>query len=146
MTRLPNRGYVDRIIKSSYTQHNNEIEFKEVDTTRPSNTYGERIGKVFKPSIKVTGYLEMDPSELRLQELGWTKEQAEILFRVPFVVLLEQGLANADGTLNLTTDFRVFIPHIKKEYQVSKFQSREPFINGQPTFVWVSGKKFSNGR
>lgn len=143
--RLPNREYIDRVLKQSYSQHENEVHILRY-STRPSNLYGETIGKAYGTPIKLKGYLEMDPTELRLQDLGWSKDTAEILVRFPFTILLESGLGNTDGTLNFTTDDKIHIPNINKDFQMSKHQSREPFIAGIPTFVWVGGRKFTHGR
>lgn len=142
--RLPNRPYVDRLLKSAYTQHGNEIQIIPF-INRPSNIYGETIGKTYGTPITLLGYLETEPTALKLQELGWSKDMAEIIIRVPFISLLDVGLA-VDTTLKFSTDDKIFVPSLDKEFQMSKTQLREPFINGQPTFVWLGGKKFIHGR
>lgn len=143
--RLPNRAYVDRTLTKAYTQHDNEIHLIPY-TPRAKNQYGETLGKTYGTPKIFKAYLETDPTELKLQDLGWSKETVEILIRVPFITLLELKLANPDGTVTFTTDDKIDIPHIKREYQLYKFQLREPFINGQPTFVWIAGRKYVNGR
>ena len=143
--RLPSRAYVDRTLKQAYTQHDNEIQIHPY-TPRPSNTYGETIGKTYGTPITFKGYLETDPTELKLQDLGWSKEIVEVLIRVPFITLLEKGLITVEGKLLFSVDDKVYLPNIEKEYRIHHHQLREPFINGQATFVWFGGRKFVNGR
>jgi hypothetical protein len=142
--RLPNRSYVDRLLKNAYEQHGNEIQIIPYNP-RPSNIYGETLGKSYGNPITLLGYLETEPTALKLQELGWSKDMAEIIIRVPFISLLDVGLAEG-LTLKFSTDDKIFIPSLDKDFQMSKTQLREPFINGQPTFVWIGGKKFTHGR
>lgn len=143
--RLPNIDYVNRTLKQAYENHDTEIQFKLFQKDRPSNIYGERIGKSYSDPITVLGYFETNPSQLKLQDLGWTKEAVSVLARFPFTLLLEAGLANPDGTFNLSTSDKLVTPNYKREYQIYEIQAREPFRNGVPTFVWIGGKNFVNG-
>lgn len=143
--RLPRVDFVNRTLKKAYENHDTEIQFKLFKNDRPSNIYGERVGKTYKDPITVLGYFETNPSTLKLQDLGWTKEAVSVLVRVPFILLLEKGLANPDGTFNLSTSDLLTTPNYKKDYQIFEIQAREPFRNGVPTFVWIGGKNFING-
>lgn len=143
--RLPSTNFINRTLQKAYDQHETEIGFRLFDNTRPTNIYGERIGKPFGEPIKALGYFESNPSTLKLQDLGWSKEAVSVLARFPFATLLEAGLANEDGTLKITTNDRLVTPH-GKEYEIYEIQPRAPFRNGQPTFVWVGGKNFVSGK
>lgn len=143
--RLPSIGYVNRTLEKAYGDHNTLIHFKRFQNNRPSNIYGERLGKSFGDPIAVLGYYESSPTALKLQDLGWSTETVNILARFPFTHLLEAGLANQDGTLLLTTSDRMINPH-GVEYEISEIQGREPFRTGIPTFVWIGGKNFISGR
>lgn len=145
MTRLPSNNYVNRTLKNAYEGHNTEIGFKLFQNNRPSNIYGERIGKSFGNPIAVLGYYETDPSQLKLQDLGWSKETVNIIVRIPYVLLSEVGLLNSDGTLKFSNSDRLVVPLLAKEYQINTIQMREPFREGKPTFVWIGGRNFVNG-
>ena len=133
------------MLRTSYTELETEVGFRPLQNPSNSNIYGENPYKTFGEPIMVKGYLEMDPSDLRLQDLGWKKEPVNLIVRLPFINLLEVGLVNEDGSVNFNTDWRLVIPNKEKNYQLSNFQLREPFVNKVPTFIWVGGRVFTNG-
>lgn len=143
--RLPSINYINRTLNQAYEQHDTEIGFKLFDSTRPSNIYGERVGKSFGNPIAVLGYYESDPSLLKLQDLGWSKESLTVIARFPYALLVEAGLVNSDGTVKFTTSDRMVIPMSEKDYQITSIQLREPFREGKPTFVWVGGRNYVSG-
>lgn len=138
--RLPPRKYIERTMKKSHEIHDNEIHVLRY-IPRPSNIYGETLGKAYKDPIKLFTYLEMNPTELKLQDMGWEKEDIGVILRVPFATLLDRGLANRDGTLNFSLDDKLYIPHIDREFHIALSQGRAPFREGVPTFVWIAGRK-----
>ena len=145
MTRLPSIDYVNRILTQAYGNHDTEISFKLFINNRLSNIYGERVGKTFGDPITVLGYFESDPSQLKLQDLGWSKETVSVMARIPYVLLVEAGLTNTDGTLKFSNSDRMVVPLLEKEYQINEIQMREPYREGKPTFVWIGGRNYVNG-
>lgn len=140
------KNYIDRVLKRYYKNVNSTVGFKTFSTQSPEpNIYGERIGtKVFNPPIVVQGYLEINPTDLTLKELGWVKEDTEIIFRVPYIILEEVGLADSLGNISINLDCRMVLDG--KDYQVKCMNKREPFINNRPTYVWFGGKVITNDR
>lgn len=141
--RLPSKAYVDRTLKKAYEQHDTMMEILPF-IYEPPNIYGERIGKSYGEPIAVPIYLEMDPTDLRLQDLGWRKEETDIITRVPFRILLDCGLANEDGTYNFSTDDRLRLPHLDRTYQLANHKGREPFRGFHPTWVYIGGRRYTN--
>ena len=142
--RYPTREYRDRIMKNAYSGLETTVGFLPLIPS-PSNIYGENPYKTYGEVITVKGFLEMDPSELRLQDLGWKKESVNLIVKFPFINLLEAGLAKEDGSLLINTNYKMDIPHKERPYQVSSFQGREPYFNNVPVLVWVGGRVFTNG-
>lgn len=143
--RLPSINYVNRTLKQVYEAHDTEILFRIFQNNRPSNIYGERVGKTFGNPIAVLGYFESDPSQLKLQDLGWSKEEIIVVAHIPYALLVEAGLTNADGTLKFSTTDRMTVPLLNKDYQIHSIQMREPYRDGLPTFVWIGGRNYVNG-
>lgn len=144
--RIP-RGYTDRTLKKYYKAHENTFHirrFKDGNNV-PPNIYGERVGKDYGNPIACLGYIETDLTDLRLEELGWHKGIAEIIVKVPFTILVENGLAIEDGGLNFTTDDLLEIPSLNLSYKLTVIDRIEPFVNGVPTYIYIGGRKFVNG-
>jgi hypothetical protein len=142
------KAYMERTLKRYYTAHQTSFNiqrFSEGNNPTP-NLYGERIGKSYGTPIESLGYIEMDPTDLRLEELGWEKGSAEIFVKTPFILLVENGLALPNGELQFSTDDLLEIPSVELTYKLSKVEKVEPFIQGVPTFVHLGGRKFVNGR
>jgi hypothetical protein len=142
------KGYMDRTLKRFYSAHQtpfNIQRFEDGNNPLP-NLYGERIGKSYGTPIACLGYIETDLTELRLAELGWHKDMAEFLVKVPFILLVENELALPNGELLLSTDDLLEVPSIGKKYKLSMIDVKEPFINGTPLYVYIGGRKFTNGR
>lgn len=142
------KAYMDRTLKRYYSEHQTPFTIQRFSggNNPPPNIYGERIGKSYGNPIACLGYIEMDPTELRLAELGWEKDSAEIIAKVPFILLVESGLALSTGELKLSTDDLLEIPSVNKAFKLSKIDAIEPFINGTPLYVYIGGRKFVNGR
>lgn len=148
MIRLP-KGYIDRTLKKYYSAHETTIHirrFKDGNNVS-QNIYGERLGKRYGQPIACLCYLETDPTDLRLEELGWTKEMAEIILKIPFTILENSNLISQDGSLDFSTDDVIELPFMKdKRYNISNILLQEPYINGKPLNVYVGGRHFVNGK
>lgn len=141
------KAYMDRVAKKYYSAHQTPFNIRRFsDGNNPlPNLYGERIGKSYGTPIACLGYIETDPTELRLAELGWQKESAEFIVKTPFILLADNGLALPNGDLLLTTDDLLEVPSIDKSYKLTKIEPLEPYINGLPMYVYLGGRKFVNG-
>lgn len=142
--RIP-KAYIDRTLRNIYESLDTEIDFYPYNSS-PSNLYGETLNKTFGTPVKVIGYLEMDPTTLRLKDLGWDLENINLIIHVPFATLVNVGLANTDGTINFDTNYKIGVPTYNKEYQLVDYQLKEPFVNGQSTLVYITARKYVDGR
>jgi hypothetical protein len=147
MSRFIPRKYMNRVLHQYYKDHETTFTIQRFEDgeNEPPNIYGERVGKSYGNPIKALGYLEMDPTDIRLEELGWEKGVVEFIITTPFTVLVEAGLALEDGSLLISTDDKIHVPYMDYPYQLHKIHLREPFVNGLPTLIHLGGRKFVNG-
>lgn len=144
MRKIP-RNKIDRYLRRYYKAHDTEFQIRRFKET-PPNIYGERLNKEYGEPITCHGYFVPSPTELRLQELGWSKEMTDFYLKVPFVLLVESGLANEDGTLNFSDDDLIEFPPLGLSYKISMIEFVPPFVGGVPTFIHIGGRKFTSGK
>lgn len=138
------KNFIARTLTKYYTAHETPFQIlKFSEENNPPNIYGERINKVYEEPIECFGFVEIEPTEVRLEELGWRKESVQILITVPFVMLVKAGLANEEGKLLFGEDDKIVLPNIlDKPYFINKIMKVEPFIQNKPTLIVIGGRNY----
>jgi hypothetical protein len=107
-------------------------------STGQGNLYGEIKYPKFDPPVEFNAHTTLNPSEEKLSELGWQKDDVELVIRVPHIILRGVGLAEETGELNFNSDARVVVGG--RSYEICKIHMKEPFLLNIPALVWIGGR------
>jgi hypothetical protein len=113
------------------------------DASSAKNRYGEVLYPKFGPPTMFYAHPTLNPSEVKLSELGWQKDDVELVVRVPHIELRRVALAKDTGELNFDSDARIVVQG--KQYEICKIHMKEPFLENVSLYVWIGGRT-PNGR
>lgn len=139
-----NKQYLDALVEVCYQSlktYAGISKFNPASSSAP-NRYKEIIYKVYDPPINFYAHIELNPAEVKLEELGWQKDDVEVIVRASFSELRRVGLVDNFNQFTFNVDDRLVI--FGKEYDICKIEGKT-YIDGVPTLVWIGGRT-PNGR
>lgn len=138
------RAVIDRIVNSAYNSLQSTVGIAKLSaSTPPPNRYGEIMFLEYDMPINFVAHATPEPAEIKLNELGWQKDDVNMMVRVPHKELRRVGLAKETGELNFDSDARLVVQGL--EYEISKIHMKEPFLENISVYVWIGGRT-PNGR